>query len=227
MTRHEFLAELHALLRPKVYLEIGVQHGTSLRLAAGADLAIGIDPEPLCGPPPNGVLYRMTSDAFFAEVDAGLAMAGGPPVDLAFIDGQHLVENALRDFANVERVAHPGAVIVFDDVLPRNQAEAARQQCPGDWTGDVWRVEPYLRMWRHDLRLTLVDTFPTGLLVVTGLSDGDRRRVRSRRLAERYAAAHTSGVLFDAPPVPPRVINRRYALDADIALQRIREGLPQ
>ena len=33
MTRHEFLQALHELLHPEVYLEIGVQYGTSLALA--------------------------------------------------------------------------------------------------------------------------------------------------------------------------------------------------
>jgi hypothetical protein len=28
-TRHEFLQQLHELIQPKVYLEIGVQHGWS------------------------------------------------------------------------------------------------------------------------------------------------------------------------------------------------------
>ena len=43
-TRHEFLEQLHLALKPKTYLEVGVQHGTSLVLAHGAELAIGIDP---------------------------------------------------------------------------------------------------------------------------------------------------------------------------------------
>ena len=41
-------------------------------------------------------------------------------VRLAFIDGMHLFEFALRDFINTERHCSPKAVIVFDDILPRN-----------------------------------------------------------------------------------------------------------
>ena len=53
---------------------------------------------------------------------------GGTTLDLAFIDGMHLFEYALRDFINVERFADWSSVIVFDDMLPRNVDEAARDR---------------------------------------------------------------------------------------------------
>ena len=69
MTRYEFLASLHALLEPKVYLEIGVQYGASLVQAVDADVAYGVDPEPLieftANNRPNQHIFAMTSDAFF------------------------------------------------------------------------------------------------------------------------------------------------------------------
>ena len=40
------LRELHLLLRPAHYLEIGVQYGESLCLAEPETQTIGIDPEP-------------------------------------------------------------------------------------------------------------------------------------------------------------------------------------
>ena len=70
-------------------------------------------------------LVRETSDEFFASVDP-FAHFGGQPFDLAFIDGMHLAEYALRDFINTERHAHPASVIVLDDMLPGITVEAAR-----------------------------------------------------------------------------------------------------
>lgn len=208
MTRHEFLRELHRLLTPRTYLEVGVQHGWSLQLASGSALAIGIDPAPdLRVPIGSALVFRMTSDEFFAR-PTDMTQT---PIDLGFVDGEHLYEYVLRDFANVEHHAHPGTVVVFDDVLPRNQTEAARAQCPGDWTGDVWRIEPILRHWRPDLHLTLVDTQPTGLLLVRGLDPA------STRLADAYGhilAAHPPTDL----PVPNAVLNRAAALNPDTAL---------
>ena len=70
-------------------------------------------------------LIKSTSDEFFARQDP-LAHLHGVPVDLAFIDGMHLSEFALRDFINVEPFMAETGVVVIDDVLPRNGLEAAR-----------------------------------------------------------------------------------------------------
>lgn len=218
MTRHEFLTALHQMLQPKVYLEIGVQHGTSLRLAGPDTWAMGIDPNPLYEPPVASYqqVLRMTSDEFFARADALIA-EGTPapaPVDLGFIDGMHLVEYALRDFIGLERLSSPTGVIVFDDVLPTTQAMAARDQCPGDWTGDIWRIDEILTKYRLDLDLWLVDTFPTGLLVATNLDPTNRRLTdHADNIATRWPPEDTT--------VPGAVIDRLHAWAPAAALKAI------
>lgn len=165
----EFLAKAHEILQPRGYLEIGVRHGDSLRLAQCA--AIGIDPAPILAnrQRPNETIYHDTSNAFFSSVADRMISATGFDVDLAFIDGMHLIEYALRDFINVEKYANESTLVIFDDVLPYNQAIAAREQPPGDWTGDVWKMIPLIRDLRPDLAYRIVDTQPTGLLLVWGL----------------------------------------------------------
>ena len=212
MTRHEFLQRLHELLKPRIYLEVGVQHGWSLNLAKEATTAFGIDPHPLIQATDNQVIFQETSDSFFDR--AGHVI---PPIDLAFIDGMHLFEYALRDFINVDKHTHFKSVVVFDDVLPRNQQEAARVQCPGDWTGDVWKVFYALRRTRPDLDLTLVNTQPTGVLVVTGLHRSPNNGIS----ALEYQKVVTA---FSAPymdKVPDEVLNRDLAVEPDVALERI------
>lgn len=210
VTRHEFLAELHRLLKPKIYLEIGVQHGTSLRLAGPDTLAWGVDPNPLCTDLDHAIL-RMTSDEFFTKATPPITIGG---VDLGFIDGMHLVEYALRDFIGMERLSSPRGVIVFDDVLPTTQAMAARDQCPGDWTGDVWRIEPILAKYRLDLDLIPVNTFPTGLLIVTNLDPGNTRLTDfADDIATRWPDEDTT--------VPLYVLHRSAAWEPDMALKAI------
>ncbi len=172
-TRHEFLDQLHSLIRPKQYLEIGVQYGISLRLARPGTAAIGIDPDPRTAPPPNGWIFPVTSDAFFADVPADVL---AHPIDFAFIDGMHLVEYALRDFINCEERSHPDAVIALDDVLPYSPDIAHREPLPGDWAGDVWKLWPILAEWRPDLKITMVDVEPTGLMIVQNLNPADGPR---------------------------------------------------
>lgn len=233
MTRHEFLAALHEILRPATYLEVGVQYGTSLNLAIHSATAIGIDPEPLILPTGNQVLYTMTSDCFFDKIREGgttrTLEADGkrwdhgvrrsiPPVDLAFIDGMHLFEYALRDFCNIERYCHPRSVVVFDDVLPRNQYEARRlapgDPVLGDWTGDVWKVHSFLQLLRPNLAFRLVDTQPTGTMVVT-------------RFPAEYVSWSPSGDLIEiaasTPDVPDDVLTRAYALEPAAALDTVKK----
>lgn len=217
VTRHEFLTALHDLLRPRTYLEIGVQHGWSLQLAQPGTRTVGVDPNPqLRVDVRDATIVADTSDAFFAREPDHIDHLLGGSVDLAFIDGMHLYEYALRDFIGVERWAHPHGVAVFDDVLPRNQQEAARVQCPGDWTGDVWRVEPILRAWRPDLRTVLVDTQPTGVMVAYLLDPA------STVLTDEYDEIVRHWPLHDVT-VPPWVLGRDYAAEPGDVLAEIRE----
>lgn len=217
-TRHEFLQLLHRLVQPKTYLEVGVQHGWSLQLSNAAR-TIGIDPNPLVGKSPKYTIYQMTSDEFF-DKETGWDDDLADPIDLAFIDGMHLVENALRDFANIERYSHDRSVIVFDDVLPTTVAMAAREQCPGDWTGDVWRVYDILRERRPDLVLLLVDTQPTGILVVLRPDPLDKI-MDAYENAWNCCLGTTEPRAYDYLEVFPAVLDRRHALDADLAFEQI------
>jgi hypothetical protein len=185
---YEVLRRLHSGLRPRTYLEIGIRDGDSLALARGAAV-IGIDPDPLLDPPPGPDvrIFAMTSDEFFASHDVREEL-GGRDLDLAFIDGMHLFENVLRDFANVERSAMPGTIVVLHDCLPRSAATAARERATRMWTGDVWKAVFVLLRYRPDLRLTVIDARPSGLVLVEGLDP--RSRVIDDN-AERIAAEFT------------------------------------
>lgn len=166
--KHDFLAELHRAVSPWLYLEIGVQTGTSLSLADHQRTrCIGVDPAPmLAAPMPNTLIMSKTADQFFADLQPGDIV---DRVDLGFIDGSHLVEDALRDFIGLEGLCDRESVIVFDDVLPYSPDIAGRTPLPGDWAGDVWKLWPIFTKWRPELKITVVDVSPTGLMVVQGL----------------------------------------------------------
>lgn len=207
MTRHEFLKALHTLLVPRFYLEIGVQHGESLRLSTCP--AIGVDPAPhVAYEIPNAQIVPETSNHFFAN-------SPGIPneLDLAFIDGSHLAEDALQDFLNIERYANSHTVIVFDDVLPYNKEIASRTPLPGDWTGDVWKVWYWLLSNRFANSMALVDTFPTGTLVVWDLYEFR---------PEWLDPIDPAQFQVDWDP-PAEIIGRHQASNPHLILQRIQE----
>ena len=209
----DFLARLHHLLSPRTYLEIGVRRGHSLALSKCR--SIGIDPnlqiDQVLGRDTR--LVETTSDEYFADLHArDAAPFARLPVDLAFIDGMHLFEYALRDFANVERHAGPNTVVVFDDMFPRNVDEAARDRHTQEWTGDVFRVMLALDRHRPDLTLTRVDTQPTGLLLVTGFS------AERRFTSEEVESIVAKELKPDPQSIPSAVLTRKGALAPEDAL---------
>ena len=207
----EFLRRLHARLQPQAYLEIGVAHGKSLRLASCR--SVGIDPGFNISVPLDGdiALFRTTSDEYFQGAET-LAPTRGRPFDMAFIDGLHLFEFALRDFINTERHCSPHGLVVFDDVLPRTVDEAARERHTDAWTGDVYPIVEVLAKYRPGLSVLPVDTQPTGLLLVLGLDPEDST------LADHYDEIVAQHRHADPQPVPEDLMDRLTVLQPDMVL---------
>jgi hypothetical protein len=208
----DFFTQMHARLRPQTYLEIGVASGRSIGLAPCR--TVGVDPAFAITRPIDGdiALVRTTSDEFFSRPEP-LALTGGKPFDLAFIDGLHLFEFALRDFINTERHSTEQSLIVFDDVLPRTVDEAARERHTKDWTGDIFRMLPVLAEYRPEISVLAVDTQPTGLLLVMGLDP------TSTVLVDRYDEIMRRHRLPDPQDVPAELLDRTSMLPAERVLE--------
>jgi hypothetical protein len=202
---YEALEVAHTFVQPSVYLEIGVHEGHSFRLAGSATVAFGVDPVmDLQFPAPGGArLFRETSDDFFAA-DASAAFAGAP-VDLAFVDGLHHWDQALRDVAHVEQHSHEHGRILIHDCLPIDAETSTRERNTVVWSGDVWKVVVWLRRHRPDLDVTTFDIPPTGLAVVGDLDPHrplpDDRELDEDLWALRYVdVADALGELLNVVP---------------------------
>jgi hypothetical protein len=172
-TRFEYLTLLDRVqrtLRPRTYVEIGVRFGTSLQLALPGTTCVGIDPaaELRYPVPRRSEIFNVESDEFFATHDLRQVL-GGRPVDMAFIDGMHWFEYALRDFANIEAACSPGSVVFIHDCYPIDAESAARDRTTKLWSGDVWKTIVVLRELRPDLNIVTLDAKPTGLAMITRL----------------------------------------------------------
>jgi hypothetical protein len=212
MTRHELLQGLHEKIRPRTYLEIGIRTGRSMVLSRcrsiGVDPVFKIDNPIHC----DVQLIKATSDDFFAR-DEPLAHFDGVPVDLAFIDGMHLSDFALRDFINIEPFMADTGVVVLDDVMPRNGLEAARDRKTEPWTGDVYKVAEILRRRRPDLVVLLVNTAPTGTAVVIGVDQA------STTLKDAYGEEEGYLLRPDPQTPPQEYMDRSIAIEPDVLLE--------
>lgn len=208
------LRTVHRAVQPKLYFEIGVDTGASLRLAACK--SIGVDPaywisSNLTQPTR---LFRQTSDAFFANEKRCAGMFG-EGIELAFIDGMHLAENVLRDFIATERYMRPGGVVLLDDVLPEQMEMLERERRYNAWCGDVCKILPILKRYRPDLTISVFETFigpyRKGLALISGVDPENKALAEAQGEIEADLA---SGV-YDIPSIE--------ALEASLTLSPRRE----
>lgn len=214
----EILSNLHKTLAPSFYVEIGIRHGISLALAQCP--AVGVDPSPDIKVEPMKAttqIFAMTSDDYFAEMSSH-ALPQAP--DLAFIDGMHLFEFALRDFMHIERLATPGTLVVIDDIYPSHPAQAERSRRTRVWAGDIWKLHHCLADVRPDLFLLPLDSAPTGMLLVAGLDPANHVLWdHYNSLVQQYSAAMEP---------PPYVIARKGAIaPADPSVTKMLAALKQ
>jgi hypothetical protein len=214
------LDRIHQHLRPRTYLEVGVSKGMSLALVLPGTRAVGIDPEPHVSYPlrRDTRVFSEPSDEFFNHRDLN-GLLGGLPIDLAFIDGMHRFEFALRDFANLEKHAQKRTTVLVHDCYPINKETASRERTTSYWSGDVWKLIICLRKWRPDLRVSVIDVAPTGLGVITGLDPN------SGLIQERY-----EDIVSEALDLPYEYLDERGKAEAlnriSPAWRAVRELLP-
>jgi hypothetical protein len=172
---YQVLSFVHNYLVPDNYLETGVSDGSSLLFVKERTKAIGIDPAPDIEWPlkDNMRVFQMTSDDFFAS-DLLAHELGNKPIQMAFIDGMHLFEFALRDFINIEARSSRHAVVMFHDCFPLDEITSLRDRMTLFWTGDVWKIIICLKKYRPDLKVSVVKTSPSGLGFVTGLDPDNK-----------------------------------------------------
>lgn len=172
---YHLLHKAHRLLAPRRYLEIGVAIGKSLALAAKETKTIGVDPmtasmEQLFFHSPEAApeLFKVTSNDFFQQ--GGMEHSwNNAPLDMAFIDGLHLFEQALMDFIHLEQRSAPDSIIFIHDCLPVSIIGAERERSTMVWTGDVWKVILCLKTVRPDLEIVTFPVRPSGLAMVRKL----------------------------------------------------------
>lgn len=152
MTRYEIINHLIEHHGYKSYLEIGVNTGdcfTRIRCLRKTS----VDPAPKS----DHTSHKMTSDEFFAELDAEDLF------DLIFIDGLHLEAQVDTDIANSLRHLSPGGSIVLHDCNPPTELHAGEiivyePPTSGAWNGTVYRSLIKIRLERTDVSLLTVDS---------------------------------------------------------------------
>lgn len=196
----EVLARLFGSRRPDWYLEIGSRDGKSLSycpcnyIAIDVEFAVRYD---IFNAARQMFLFQQSSDDFF---DAGFLTRNGIVPDMAFVDGMHHFEFALRDMINCERNMKADGLICLHDVSPYNAAMTTRDSDHSTvlkraWTGDVWKVVAALLDHRPDLEIDVLNARSTGLACITNLDPKNSVLVDNYdRIVEKYKDLELSQV---------------------------------
>ncbi len=178
------------------YLEIGVNNGDNFfpikapqkvavdpNFAFPLELKLEWDAKNSCNA--TAEYITATSDDFFAKADAMAAF------DVVFIDGLHTYEQSLQDVLNSLGKLNDNGVIVMHDCKPphlgaacpakslkeaedmQNNEDTKTPGWTGEWCGDVWKTICYLRSYRKDLKVFVLDCDYGLGVIVKGKSDND------------------------------------------------------
>ncbi|MEJ1991151.1 MAG: hypothetical protein P8X50_05355 [Maritimibacter sp.] len=174
---YRFMRRLHKSHLFEWYMEVGCRNGRVFSNSRSKTIAV--DPffraeRNIINNKPALHIFQQTSDDFFSSA---FLKAAKVKLSFSFLDGMHLFEFLLRDFMNTEQASDQNGVIALHDCLPFGYEMTTRDlnNLPkGAWTGDVWKLIPILKAYRPDLKLTVLDAAPTGLVLISNLKPSSR-----------------------------------------------------
>lgn len=182
MNRTEVIQRIIDEKQADNYLEIGVADGTNF-FPIKAKKKVAVDPKFTFSIIQKikwslynyfnikAQYYECTSDTYFS-------LYNNIYFDVVFIDGLHTYEQSLRDVNNSLSFLNKNGVIIIHDCSPPNWASAQPAESykhaskmnlsgwTGEWCGDVWKTICYLRSFRSDLSVFVLDC-DYGLGIIT------------------------------------------------------------
>jgi len=135
---------LKRFARPTRYLEIGVRNPDENFNGVQASVKHSVDPGDEYKP--NPVDFKLTSDEFFQQLEAGRILASDYKWDVIFIDGLHLADQAERDIGNALNHLPEDGFIVLHDCNPPTEWHARENHffhlTPARvmWNGTTWKA---------------------------------------------------------------------------------------
>lgn len=143
--RTEVLNFLLAYLnRDTTYLEIGTRNTADNFKQIKASKKYSVDPGVEFFDPT--IDFKLTSDAFFRQMDEGSILSKTIKFDLIFIDGLHLADQVQKDIENALRYLKDDGFIALHDCNPPTEWHAREnynyKQTPahGYWNGTTWKA---------------------------------------------------------------------------------------
>ena len=159
-----FLAQMAKWIKPNLYVEFGIRHGTSLeQIAPYCKKIHGVDINPinseLTNQFPQLVFHQMTTDEYVSDIIN--KMKPSPNIDMIFIDACHESNQVFKDFEGIFPFVMEDGFIFLHDTYPYNICMTAPDLC-----NDCYRV-PYLIKNKYSNMCEMVTLpFNPGLTII-------------------------------------------------------------
>jgi len=137
----DFIVHLASLVRPKVYVELGLYHCALFnRIIPFAEQLIGVDISAEAGnymqQSSKTRFFKGTTQEFGKEVEVSPLQ-----INMLFIDADHSKEAVIQDFKDFFPFVAPHGLILLHDTHPGNE-----QMMQPEWCGTAYlAVEEFLR----------------------------------------------------------------------------------
>lgn len=156
----ELLEYFVRLLKPKVFLELGIQYGECTHRLIdlipryyGVDISRDENIDILLKNKPNFTFYKSTSNEFFKEIKK---QGRNLNLDMAFIDADHSHTASYQDFLNIQEHLNEDGFIFFHDCYPSSIAMTHPNIC-----GDCYLTSEIIRKNHHDnFEILTLPVFP-------------------------------------------------------------------
>jgi predicted O-methyltransferase YrrM len=159
MEHPTFIKHLASIYKPNTYVELGLYEGETLRLVQpyakrihGIDMKTNAHIEQLKAFA-NVQVHICKTDDFFETFHE--------PIDMAFIDADHCVESALKDFENILKRLAPNGIVLLHDTDPIEDKLIQPGYC-----GDSYKIVSILEQ-REDVNIITLPLAGPGLSMVT------------------------------------------------------------
>ena len=135
---------LSQLNRETTYLEIGVRNPDDNFNKINSKIKFSLDPGVEFKSNPAD--FKLTSDAFFEQLNSNEILSSDTLFDVIFIDGLHLAEQVDRDILNSFKFLKPDGYILMHDCNPPTEWHAREDYyfnmtpAKGYWNGTTWKA---------------------------------------------------------------------------------------
>lgn len=165
MNHHsDLVAALVSIYRPHKYLELGLSDALTFGKVApycgnmtGVDIVLSQEARNISQRYPHVRLVESTTNAFFSSFDEKF--------DMIFIDADHCIESAYKDFENSLKTLNRGGVILMHDTDPVNDDLFSFKSC-----GDSYKIIKMLEQ-RNDVNIVTIPIAEAGLSIITLKND--------------------------------------------------------